>query len=149
MIDYFLLSRQAAAYATEAANILGETVPREAHKCLEAGFIVPAPAALEWAGSVFAEVATRPGGSAALREDTVQERADMVCAVVGHMRGLEEALDLEWSQSWARFQARVSRSLDVPSILDFAVAYRVDRDATLAKLEQDWRRHYDEEVAER
>lgn len=148
--DYFNLSKYAASAARALAKHLsaGGTVHADAQAALAEGFLVPDPTSLERAGGIFANVARLPGGGSALAEDTLQERIDLLCALSGHLRGLEEAIDLEWSPAWVALITPKAR-LAIDAIHAFAAAYRIDPAQTLQHLEADWRRHYDEERAQR
>lgn len=148
--DYFNLSvfaRTCARGVTKTLSVDGD-VYKEAVEALRHGFVVPDPAALDRAGCVFAELSGRPGGGSALSNDKLQDRALLICEVSANLRGLEEWIDLQWSVTWATFMSSRAKAA-VSGFHGFAASYRADPEWTHKMLEEDHRRHYDEERTSR
>lgn len=148
--DYFRLSTWAAGCAKRMAHLLGSNGPvqPEAKAYLDDGFVVTDPAAIAWAGQVFADLALLPGGNSALSEDTLEQRAELIRAVSAHLRGMEEAIDLDWSSAWHQFLTPRVRSA-IEAFSAFSAAYRAEPERMLAILKEDWQRAYDEERSSR
>lgn len=74
--DYFKMSVLAGQCAHRIATLLGPggQVVEEAEDAAAGGFVLPDPAVLIRASTVFTGVAKQPGGGSALSADTIEER---------------------------------------------------------------------------
>lgn len=148
--DYFMLSIYAGQGARRIATLLGANgaVVEEAEDAAAAGFVLPDPTVLIQASTIFAALGQQPGGGSALSADTIDDRVSLLCAVAGHLQGMNEAVDLRWSTTWAAFMTPDVRKA-FHLFRTFAADHRADPEGTRKLLEADWQRHYDEERSSR
>lgn len=116
--DLFLLAQQSHAQAQVVSELLRQTITSEALGLSAQGFVVPSAQALDNAAKVFDSIHAMPGENAAMGAlaHTPQQRLDLICAFATSLQGLEDALDLSWSNAWSIAQQIGSPMGRVPVI---------------------------------